>query len=457
MKRQFLYGVLLLALAVGISAVFARRNRQSVTEAAYPEFIENPSYEEYVDPETGECDEAAYDQAVDIWWEFSQERREKLSRLDLDMEPFLTDSAREFLADSGGENRIYSPLNIYMALGMLAETTDGESRAQILRLLGEESIEALREDAGALWNIHYYNGEKAASILAGSLWLRDDWTYTPETLANLAEHYYASSYQGEMGSPEFTRALQAWLNDQTGGLLAEQAGAIALEPGTAIALATTVYYRARWQDLFAPEDTNRQIFHTPEGGQDCEFMNQTLYSSSYYWQDQFGAVELLFAETEESIWFLLPDEGVRPEDLLENGQAMGFLLSGFEEKYKQSKDVEINLSMPRFDISSSFDLVNGLEALGVTDVFDRAAADFSPLCGNADGIYVSSIPHAVGVKADEEGIAAVAFAVIMADGGGGPLDDEIDFVLDRPFLFAIMGNDNLPMFVGVVNNPAAGN
>ena len=32
-------------------------------------------------------------------------------------------------------------------------------------------------------------------------------------------------------------------------------------------------------------------------------------------------------------------------------------------------------------------------------------------------------------------------------------EEEVDFVLDRPFLFAITGVDNLPLFVGLVNRP----
>jgi len=37
-----------------------------------------------------------------------------------------------------------------------------------------------------------------------------------------------------------------------------------------------------------------------------------------------------------------------------------------------------------------------------------------------------------------------------------PREDEIDFVLDRPFLFAITNSwrdSGLPLFVGVVNQP----
>lgn len=49
---------------------------------------------------------------------------------------FVAGSAARFLTDTGGENAVYSPLSAYMALAMLAELTDGESRNQLLGALG---------------------------------------------------------------------------------------------------------------------------------------------------------------------------------------------------------------------------------------------------------------------------------------------------------------------------------
>lgn len=58
------------------------------------------------------------------------------------------------------------------------------------------------------------------------------------------------------------------------------------------------------------------------------------------------------------------------------------------------------------------------------------------------------------MKVDEEGCEAAAYTVIMVGAGAEmPPDDEVDFTLDRPFLFAITGEGNLPLFVGVVNQP----
>ena len=52
---------------------------------------------------------------------------------------------------NGQENAVVSPVNIYMALSLLAESTDGTSRGQILDVLGVPGIEELREQSKRIW------------------------------------------------------------------------------------------------------------------------------------------------------------------------------------------------------------------------------------------------------------------------------------------------------------------
>lgn len=148
---------------------------------------------------------------------------------------------------------------------------------------------------------------------------------------------------------------------------------------------------------------------------------------------------------------LLPDEGVSVDELLTD-EDVGALLTAPSE-WEQQRKMLIHLSMPKFDVSSEFDLREALTALGITDVFDPSVSDFSPMTDDVDSIYVSKAQHDVRVTVDEDGVEAAAFTVMAMSGAGAPADEveEIDFTVDRPFLFAIMSDDNLPLFAGVVN------
>jgi serine protease inhibitor len=58
------------------------------------------------------------------------------------------------------------------------------------------------------------------------------------------------------------------------------------------------------------------------------------------------------------------------------------------------------------------------------------------------------------VAVDEAGVIAAAYTLMVGDTGGMPEQlEEVDFILDRPFLFVITGSDNFPLFAGVVAEP----
>ena len=369
------------------------------------------------------------------------------------MDDYLRRSLPRLLDGSKGENRVCSPVNIYLALSMLAEVTAGESRGQILALLGEESMEVQRQRAKELWEQNYLAaGETGASLLASSLWLDEDLDYKRDTVSLLAEEYYASVFRGDLGSEKLNAALRNWLDAQTGGLLKEQTANLVLPADAVLVLAATVYFKGSWEIEFDPADTKKETFTGPGGGIACDFMHSKRTRESYYWGESFTAANLRFTNR-RSMLFLLPEEGMAPEELLSEGEFYDFLC-GDRSQWQGSELVELRISMPKFDVADDFDLLPVLEALGVTDVQTPGRADFSPIMDSP--AFLVKAEHAARVKVDEEGCEAAAYTV-MVPGGGGSQEAlrEVDFTLDRPFLFVILGADGLPLFVGVVNDPAA--
>lgn len=420
----------------------------AIAEAEYPEKAPYPDRMAYAEND----DWDAYDKAFSEWWAGATAQSGPIGYAN-GLESFFAAAIPAFLSGAGEENAVCSPVSAYMALAMLAEVSDGESRAQILRLLGHETVEGLREQAGYLWNDNYRNGNDTLTcILANSLWLNEDISYVQQTMDTLAADYYASSYQGKMGSAEYNEAFQSWLNEQTGGLLAEQAGQMELSADTVLALASTVYFKGSWNDKFDAADTEAGIFHGSSGDVTVDFMHKTLLSV-YHWGNRFSAIKMNMnsAMGSSGMWLILPDEGIGVEELLWDEQVMDLILN--RTLWEQWRDAEIDLAMPKFDVASQMDLKEGLQALGVTDVFAPDAADFSPMTTDVDGIFVSRVEHDARVVVDEEGCTAAAYTATELLGGGAFSADEVEFVLDRPFLFVLTGPANQPLFAGVVNQP----
>ena len=365
---------------------------------------------------------------------------------------FFGATVGEFLSGADGENVVYSPLNVYMALAMLAEITDGDSRSEILSVLGSDSIESLRTQANAVWNANYRDDGKVTSILASSIWLDEGLSYKQETIDILKNYYYASSFEGKMGSAGYNKVLQSWLNDQTGGMLEKYVSGEEFSAETVIALATTVYFQAKWQNEFNDSNNTDGIFHSPVGDLECEFMNKKIHTGICYWGDKFLAVGQNLKNTGGgAMYFILPDEGVSIDELVKDAQVQQFITS--QRRYENSKGVRINFSVPKFDVASKMDLGSGLQNLGVTSCFDVNTSDFSPIFADGQKAEVDRISHAARVEIDEKGVKAAAYVVITEPGSAQPPDEEIDFILDRPFVFVIINGDGLPLFVGVVNQP----
>ena len=437
-----------LAVIIGLSVFFSLKgntspmilNTYDIAQAQYPETAKYPT----------SIGGLIYSEAdYDKWREDVAKRRSFMGQGE-NLDLFFKHTASEFLKNCESDNLVYSPLNVYMALAMLAETSEGETRQQILDLLGAKSIAALREQAHAIWNANYCDDGAVTSILGSSLWLDEDFEYNKEVVSTLAENYYASVFRGKMGSKSYNKTYSEWLNSQTGGILKEYTEKAEMSPETLLNLVTTIYFQAKWDGEFYKENNTTNAFHKATGDENCEFMNQKITYGNYYWGEKFSATSKNLKNS-GSMWFILPDEGVTPQDLLKNEEALSFMTDPVD--WEQSRSLKVNLSVPKFDVSSRINLTNGLQRLGVTDCFDFTASDFSPLVGNSQPAEISSAEHTARVIIDEEGVTAAAYTELRLAGAAAPPEDEIDFVLNRPFIFVITGEDALPLFIGVVNNP----
>ena len=200
----------MLALAIGMGIFWGNPGYSGNTVyagdmvAVYPTMV--PYVADLADPDGHEA-----------WWADQEKRLDYFGEAE-NMQSFIQATAAELLSGDG-ENIVYSPLNMYIALAMLAETTDGNTRKQLLNLLDANNIQTLRKRANALWNANYNDDGLTSSIFASSLWLNENYSFYKETLEILRDNYYASSYQGNMRSETFEKALRVWLNEQTGGLL----------------------------------------------------------------------------------------------------------------------------------------------------------------------------------------------------------------------------------------------
>ena len=432
--------VLALVLLFNLPSMPMVISAKAVSIASESRQMQRPDLDDYKDRDQWRADREK--------WEAEQKFLSSTTRETVDaLAPFFTNGSAQFLSTQGSENLLWSPINAYIGLALMTELTDGASRQQILDLFGARDIDALRQQVGAIWESAYNDNGHEISTLANSLWLENGLNYQQDTMDNIAYYYYASVYQGDLGSQKINNAIGAWINNNTGGFLKKSTSNVNLSPDTILALYSTIYFQAKWQDEFSASKNTQDTFHAPNGDKTVTFMNKKLAQMNYYYGDNFSAVALSL-KNGSRMWFILPDEGYTTADVLADGQYMQMVL---QQDWENEKWMKVNLSVPKFDVNSTMDLKGGLQEMGVTDVFNEGAANFSEITGDVP-IFLTAANQSVRVQIDEEGVKAAAYIEFPGAMSPEPPEEIIDFILDRPFIFAIT-TDNIPLFMGTVNNP----
>ncbi|MBR1742343.1 MAG: serpin family protein [Lachnospiraceae bacterium] len=365
------------------------------------------------------------------------------------MRKFYQDTLACFLADGKEENTVYSPINVYLALAMLAESGEGETQEEILDLLQIDDLDALREYVNAIWNATYDDTPESTSLLANSIWLSDKLQYNKNLLERLSKDYHASAFIGTMGTEKMNQALHDWINENTKDLLKDSADGIKLDKATVMEILSTIYFKARWDGRFLKENTNKEIFHGKNGDTEVDMMHRSTMGSVYQ-TTKFKGVSLELSSG--TMHFILPEENVKLSDVVKDEHIMDFLGIVPVREKRKAVSAEINLSIPKFDLSSKIDLKAGLKALGVEKAFDSEQAEFQTLfAGTKDAglpAYVDKAEHAAMVTIDEDGATGAAYTDFGIKEGAALPEETVDFVVDRPFYYVITSEDGSILFAG---------
>ncbi|MDO5547045.1 MAG: serpin family protein [Eubacteriales bacterium] len=422
---------------------------QLVAEAEYPELPQQPSEQAWMD---GELTEEEFDEQNEAYYEaYDALQREQPDSAYLDgLQGFTGSTMEQILSGEKVENVVYSPANLYMALAMLSETAKGNSQKQILDLLGVEDTDTMREQTGRIWKQLYNNGAYTKTLLANSIWLNSELSFHADIVDRLAKDYFASTYQAVMGDKETEQAIAKWIDENTGNLLQKETQGIELDKNTIMALYSTLYFYDQWAIQFDENKTAPDTFTTAgEKEMQTDFMHLTGHGA-FVRGDGYSKASLYFSGA-TSMTFVMPDEGTTIDQLLGDPETVATL---FHTEEEQEEYGEIVWSIPKFDVSSHRALNKDLQALGVSDIFHPGTANFTPLTEEQEAA-ISRIDQAARVKIDENGCEAASYTEIVMAGEADVVEELPSFTmnLNRPFLFVISGTDNLPLFVGVVNQP----
>lgn len=349
-------------------------------------------------------------------------------------------------------NQLFSPISLYMALALAAGSGAGETQEEIFSALFMDNMdmEAIDEQTGKLFRSLFFKNEIGSLVLSNSLWLDQSVDFKKGFLENAAENYYAHSFQVDFKDKETQAQINQWIQQSTGGLLGKENTSESISPEQVMALINTVFFQDEWTDRFNTEKTREDIFYLEDGSTvTTDFMNANFDSKAFVRGEGYLVSSLSFKNSHAMI-FVLPDEGISPYEFMEEPDRLFEVLTALYSD--NSSYGEVIFKIPKFSYYSDLKLNDTLKQLGMVKAFDMEEADFSAL-SDFKPLFISLVEQKSFISIDEKGCTATAYTSIDYPGSAPP-NDKAEMILNRPFLFAITGIDGVPLFVGIINNPA---
>lgn len=399
-------------------------------------------------------------------------------------------SVSKFLQLNWGENPrqgavLYSPVNLYMALGMLSEMSDGGTRQQLQNGLDpdEEAVKGhMRASSGAQkekdderqtmirQTSQWLYGKAVPGVCSfgNSVWFSDRYDFSDSMKDILKGNYNAKCGSGRMGDQAFDERIQGWLDHQTGGKLRKEiSSGIKTELDMAMMLLSAANFKDEWEEpVFDRKDTHKDTFYgrnyytcgntTEEEKLDevtCDFMN-TSWNGLCMENKRFQAVSLPMKNTRMTV--VLPRKGVYFDKTAdaENVKEIMELCDPESSKWKQGL---VKLSMPKLQFQSDLDLFPMLQKMGIKDAFQVEKADFGRAWkekekeSQAQTLYVSKARQAGAVKVDENGCSVASYTEIAMMEGMMLPDIQMTMKCNRPFIIILSDDQGVPLFVGAVS------
>jgi serpin B len=345
------------------------------------------------------------------------------------------------LAPGNSENLFFSPNSIETALAMTyagARADTAKQMAAVLHLPPDSST--VHKDLGNF--IAELNGEGAQKgnarsyqlSVANALWGQAGFHFLPDFVSLLKTNYGAGFQEVDfLHNAEAARqTINAWVEKETHDKIQNLIAPGILNPATELVLTNTIYFKGTWATPFEKKATQEQPFHISAGDEKKVPMMQRTGNYRYAEGADFKALKLPYAGYELSMIVLLPNAvGGLPQ--LEKELTTSTKLSDFLDKFDDEKVV---VSMPRFQMTDSFELGPTLISMGMEDAFG-GRADFSGMTGTRK-LFISNVIHKAFVDVNEQGTeAAAATAPVMGYSMAFRPQPPKVFRADHPFLFVI--------------------
>lgn len=369
---------------------------------------------------------------------------------------FATDLYAQ-LSSKESSNLFFSPYSISTALAMTYAGAEGQTEKQMAEVLHFNLPEPkLHLAFASLRSASQLTDSKAAGYqlrVANRLWGQQGYHFMPAFQQTLKTNYGA-----ELAAVDFSRQTEAarqtingWVEKETEQKIQDLIPPGALDSMTRLVLTNAIYFKGGWTDEFKKEATKDAPFYLTEGKQVTAPMMYQSDDFRHAAVDDLQILELPYGKPRQlSMVVLLPKnkDGLAQLEKKLTSENLQTWLTGLRKQ-------EVRVFLPRFKLTSQFQLRSVLESMGMTLAFSNQA-DFSGISSEEE-LAISAVIHKAFVDVNEQGTEAAAATGIVFAPTAAPIRQEpVVFRADHPFVFLIQDNrTGGVLFLGRLMNPKA--
>jgi serpin B len=360
------------------------------------------------------------------------------------------------------ENIAVSPMSIFMASSLVAESTQAGTRNELLDLLGFDIDESrafnknLYDFSNFIKMKHDYDTGKdtleALQDLNNSIWMGKNLEPIKDCLDNLAKYYYCEAFEADFKdkNSEANEAIRKYVYAKTRGLINKN---FDIGKEALLALINTLYLKDVWGNDELRFLNDKYTFKNDDSTtKDCNLLQGKYFNGKAYENSDFSSFHTS-TKNGFKMTFIKPNEGKKLDEVMteENILAVSNGLKYITSNDQLKEIYHTRCLFPEFETAFDESITEVFENLGVKSLFTDNA-DFSAI--SPKFLYCSDVIHCAKLKVDKLGIEGAAVTAFIVGESAAPWDEYkniyADFILDKSFGFVLSYRD-APVFIGRVN------
>jgi len=339
------------------------------------------------------------------------------------------------------ENVLISPLSVLLALYMTANGADGQTKDQMLQVLGEDLNRYLKAYQEALPQSANYKLN-----IANGIWFKDKESLKVQEdfLKANRDYFNAAIYKAPFNDIT-CKEINNWVKENTDGMIESILNEIPQD--AVLYLINALSFDAKWTKPYQERGVHEDCIFTKEDG--TEQKTTLMYSEEHvYLEDEYATGFMkYYKENKYAFVALLPKEGVKVADYVATLSA-----DGLHQMFSNAKRTVVNARLPKFKTEYNILLNDVLMQMGMEDALSFEDADFSKMAVSDDGnIFISRVLHKTFISVDEQGTKAGAATAVETMDSAMFITESYNVFLDRPFVYMLIDCEtNQPFFIGTM-------